>query len=256
MAALAMWTQDTGGAVLSPDTAKWIIICLAVIAFSMLVQALVYIVGGLVALKAIKEVKGTVDEVRKDAKTSIEEIKAKVYPVVDGIMHIGHTAQTMVDEAAPKVKVVTEHLVETSRIVREAANKLGQTADHLSHTVTDANQKAQRQVARVDGMVTAALDTTAEVVATVEHGIKVPAQKIAQAATQARFVVEGVFDRLKAMASGLPFVQKSGPKAAARTATPAAPVPAPVGPRPPASEPPIKLRPAPTHASGSVPIAK
>ena len=253
MAALAMWMQETG--MLSPDIARWMVICLAVIAFSMLVQALVYIVGGMAAMKAIKELKSSVDEARSDARASLEEVKAKVYPLVDGIMHIGRTAQTVVDEAAPKVKVATEHLVETSRIVREAAQKLSQTADHLSNTVTDANQKAQRQVARVDGMVTAALDTTAEVVATVEHGIKVPAQKIAQAITQARFVAEGLIERVKKISCEIPFLQPKTPRSSGVGATPpvtSTPVPS----RPPTPEPAVKLRAAPTHVSGSVPIVK
>src|SRR5947209_12847928 len=183
MAALAMWFQDASTGGMSADAQKWIVIFLGVIAFSMLVQALVYIGIGIGAMAAIKKVKGTVDEVRRDLKAETVEIKGKLYPVIENVTHITKTAQGVLADVEPKIKVVTDHLVETSRVVRDSAEKIG-------NTVGDANQKTQRQVARVDGMVTAALDTTTEVVQTIEHGIRVPAQKIAQAATQARFVAE------------------------------------------------------------------
>jgi hypothetical protein len=80
-------------------------------------------------------------------------------------------------------------------------------------TVVDANSRTQRQVARVDGMVSAALNTTAEVVESINHGIRVPAQKIAQVAGQAKVVVEGLLDRIKGMSGKVPF---GGPKRSAR----------------------------------------
>ena len=54
-------------------------------------------------------------------------------------------------------------------------------------------------------MVSAALNITAEVVESINHGIRVPAQKIAQAATQAKNVVEGLLERIKGMAGNTPF---------------------------------------------------
>jgi methyl-accepting chemotaxis protein len=242
MAALALWMQETSTGVggFSPDAEKWIVVFLGLIAFSMLVQALVYIVGGLVAMKVFKDLKGTVDEARRDLKASTEEIKGRMYPLVDGLMHAGKTAQGLIDDTVPKIKIASDHLVETSRIVRDSAEK-------LAHTVTEVNQKTQRQAARVDGMVTAALDTTAEVVATVEHGIKVPAQKIAQMAVQARFVAEGVFDRVKSLAAGLPFMQQRTP--APGSGTPRGPVARPAG------TPPVTAT-TPAGATGAVPLVK
>lgn len=254
MAALAMWFQDASAGGMSADAQKWIVIFLGVIAFSMLVQALIWIGVGIGALVALKKVKTAVDDVRNDIKTHAGEIKGKIYPVIDTVTHISHNAQAIIADATPKIKNATEHLVETSRVVRESAEKFSHTlrdsGEKISHTVTDANQKTQRQVARVDGMVTAALDTTAEIVQTIEHGIKVPAQKIAHAATQARFIAEGVLDRVKAMASGLPFLQHKGPGSAGPR-TPASPAAA--RPYPP---PATRGATTPASATGSVPLIK
>ena len=85
--------------------------------------------------------------------------------------------------------------METSQVARSAIRQ-------IDTTVADANLRAQRQVARVDGMVTAALTTTAEVVEAIGNGIRVPAQKIAVAVTQARYVAEGLLAKIRSMASG------------------------------------------------------
>jgi methyl-accepting chemotaxis protein len=246
MIALAMWFQDAAPVGFSNDSEKMIAWSLVVIAIALALQALLYIGIGIGALAAIKKVKGTVDEVRHDLKGTIadvrrelkaeaDEIKGKLYPVIESVTHISKTTQSVLTDAEPKIKIVTDHLVETSRVVRVSAEK-------LSQTVGDANQKTQRQVARVDGMVTAALDTTAEVVHTIEHGIKVPAQKVAQAATQARFVAEGLMDKIKAIAGGLPFLQsrRPAPSAATRSYPP---------PRP-------RNATTPAAATGSVPLIK
>lgn len=244
MAALAMWFQDmstgspvssTGSSVFTPGQVTALLWILGVIAFGMLVQALVYIVGGLVALKAMKEVKGGVDEVRRDIRSSTDEIKGKLYPLIDSVNHIGKSAEGILADATPKLKEISDHLVATTRIVHASAEKLGDT-------VGEANAKTQRQVARVDGMVTAALNTTADVVHAVEQGIKVPAQKIAIAVTEARFVAEGVLDKLKELAGGLPFMPRKAQKIPA----------APGGYKPPVQ----RTATTPASVTGPVPLVK
>ncbi|MDP9038967.1 MAG: hypothetical protein M3O02_06805 [Acidobacteriota bacterium] len=244
MAALAMWFQDasTSSGGFSASGEKYIVIFLGLIAFSMLVQAFVYIAAGIVALKAmkaadgaVKDVKDAIAEVRRDLKTSTDEIKAKVYPVIESVTRIGATAQGILEDAAPKLKTVSGHLVDTTRMMRDSAER-------LQGTVGDANDKTKRQVARVDGMVTAALDTTAEIVATIEHGIKVPAQKIASTAVQVRQITEGVLDRIKVVASGLPFMQgkRAASSPGSRTAAGAS-APRPAGSTPASATGPVPL---------------
>jgi hypothetical protein len=67
-------------------------------------------------------------------------------------------------------------------------------------TIADVNMRTQRQVARVDGMVTAALTTTAEVAEAIGNGIRVPAQKIAVMVSQAKALVEGLLAKIKSKA--------------------------------------------------------
>jgi len=57
----------------------------------------------------------------------------------------------------------------------------------------------------VDGMVTAALITTAEVVETIGNGIRVPARKLAVILTQAKIVGEGLLAKVKSMVASSPF---------------------------------------------------
>jgi acyl transferase domain-containing protein len=70
-------------------------------------------------------------------------------------------------------------------------------------TIADVNRRAQKQVARVDEMVTATLATTAEIAETISNGVRVPVQIIASIAGQAKTVVEGALAAVKAFAAGL-----------------------------------------------------
>jgi hypothetical protein len=92
------------------------------------------------------------------------------------------------------VKLISENLAETSKIARSAVQQ-------IETTVGDANLRTQRQVARVDDMVTAALTTTTEVVEAVANGLRVPAHKIAAMAGQAKLAFDGLLARFKARQS-------------------------------------------------------
>ena len=65
--------------------------------------------------------------------------------------------------------------------------------------------RTQRQVARVDGMVSTALNTTAEIVDNVSNGIRGPVQKIAAIAAQAKAALEGLLDKIKSKTARSPF---------------------------------------------------
>jgi hypothetical protein len=67
----------------------------------------------------------------------------------------------------------------------------------LDTTITDVNMRTQRQVARVDGMVTSALTATVDAVETISRGIKVPTQKVVAFAGQARLFAEGLLSRMR-----------------------------------------------------------
>jgi hypothetical protein len=121
-------------------------------------------------------------------------VQAIALAVLDSATEISRSAQSLVTETAPKVRAIADNLLETSDIVRG-------TAQHFEETLTDANLRTQRQVARVDGMVTAALTATVEVVEAIGNGIRGPAQKIAFIAGQAKRFAEGLLAGFKSYAS-------------------------------------------------------
>lgn len=188
MTMLAMWFQESY--TFSSGNAKLLIAFIALVAISMFVQAVVTIAVALKAAKAMKDLAATADE-----------FKTKALPLIDAAMDMGHTAHTLLHDTAPKVRLITDNLLETSNVVRH-------TAQEFDKTLADANLRTQRQVARVDGMVTAALTTTAEVTESIANGIRVPVQKMVVIATQAKYVLEGIFARVKSMAAKSPFANR------------------------------------------------
>ncbi|MDP9051094.1 MAG: hypothetical protein M3O31_10325 [Acidobacteriota bacterium] len=186
----AMWLQesDPGG------TRHLILLAIVLMAVAIAVIAVILVVIGVKALKTIQEL----------GKTALE-VKIKVMPLLDEVMQISKNARVMLEDAAPKIKVIGENLVKASDTLMETSKVARGAVEKIDVTVTDANLRAQRQVARVDGMVSAALATTAEVADTIANGIKGPAQKIAVILNQAKYAAEGLMEKVKSMAARSPF---------------------------------------------------
>ena len=181
MAMLAMWFQGTDA--VSEINSNLLTIFIGLVALAMLVQAIALAV---LAAKSVKAIKGLAE--------TVDELKQKALPLIDSATEISRSAQSLVTETAPKVRAIADNLLETSDLVRG-------TAQHFEETLADANLRTQRQVARVDGMVTAALTATVEVVETIGNGIRGPAQKIASLAGQAKRFAEGLLAGIKSYAS-------------------------------------------------------
>jgi hypothetical protein len=147
-----MWLQDAGS--LSSGSTKWLVVFVGMVAIAMVTQAIALIVMAVGAGKA-----------RKRALEIAEEVRMKVMPILD-------TTHSVIHDSAPKVKIITENLVETSHVVRSKAREFDATA-------SDLNNKTRAQAARVDGMVTSVLNTTAEISETLQRVVKVPAREFA-----------------------------------------------------------------------------
>jgi hypothetical protein len=147
-----MWLQDAGS--LSSGSTKWLVVFVGMVAIAMVTQAIALIVMAVGAGKA-----------RKRALEMAEEVRMKVMPILE-------TTQGVLQDAGPKVKIITENLVETSHVVRSKAQEFDATA-------SDLNRKTRAQAARVDGMVTSVLNTTAEISETLQRAVKVPAREFA-----------------------------------------------------------------------------
>ena len=186
---LAMWLQAP-----DDDTRHLVFIFIAIICVSIAALAVAMMVVGLKAMRAIKDVSETA-----------QEFKAKVMPLLDEITGLTRSSRELIEDAAPTVKIITANLAKTSETLVETSRMAKETLQQIDITVVDANLRARRQVARVDYMVTAALTTTAEVVETINQGIRVPAHKIAIIAGQTKLLAEGFLAKFKAMAANSPF---------------------------------------------------
>lgn len=183
MFGLAMWMVQSDLAM----TNRLIMILIGIIALMLLGLGIVLLVFAVRAMKVLREF-----------GAAAEEFKGKVMPLLDVAADLGRTSRDLLTETAPKIKVITANFVETSETLKATTRTAKAVVEHCDATVADANQRAQKQVARVDGMVTAALNTTSEVVEAIGQGLKVPAQRIAILAGQARSFAENFAAKIRA----------------------------------------------------------
>ena len=149
------------------------------IALGMVVQAIAVIVIAVGSAKAAKR-----------ALEIADELRSKIAPVLD-------TTQSVFHDAAPKVKIITENLVETSHLVRTKALEFDATA-------SDLNSKARAQAARVDGMVTGVLNTTTEISQSLQRALKVPVREFTGLMNGFKAGVEVLVGRAKGYGGGKP----------------------------------------------------
>jgi methyl-accepting chemotaxis protein len=146
-----MWLQQ--GETISTGNSTLLMIFIGIVALGSLVQTVVLVAMGIGAAKARKEVLGILHEVR-----------GKAMPLIQN-------TQEIVKDLTPKIKSISENLVESTQTVR---NKVTE----IDATITDVNGKTRAQVDRVNGMVTSTLNATADLAASVHHGIRVPVREV------------------------------------------------------------------------------
>jgi hypothetical protein len=147
-----VWLQDPDS--LSSGNSRLLMIFVGMVAIAMVVQAIAVIVMAVGASKASKR-----------ALEIADELRTKLMPILD-------TTHGVIQDSAPKVKIITENLLETSHVVRSKALEFDVTA-------SDVNMRTRAQAARVDGMVTSALNTTAEISESLQRAVKIPVREFA-----------------------------------------------------------------------------
>jgi hypothetical protein len=170
-----MWLQDPDS--LSSGNSRLLMWFVGMVAFAMVIQAIVVVVMAIGAAKASKR-----------AFEIVDELRTKIGPVLD-------TTQSVFHDAAPKVKIITENLVETSHLVRSKAREFDATASEL-------NMKTRAQAARVDGMVTSVLNTTAEISETLQRAVKVPVREFSGLVNGFKAGVDVLVGRAKGFGGG------------------------------------------------------
>jgi uncharacterized protein YoxC len=145
-----MWLQDVGS--ISSGNSRLLMLFVMLVAIAMVVQAIAVIFFAVSAMKA-----------RKQLLAIADEVKSKTMPVIEG-------AQAALHDLHPKVRIITDNLMETSHVVRAKAQEFDSTISHV-------NERARAQTARVDDMVTSVLDTTAGIASTIQKGVSVPVRE-------------------------------------------------------------------------------
>ena len=152
MVLMAMW-QGLQSDSISAGNTRLLMIFIGIIALAMLSQAIIF---GFMAAGA------------KRTQTRLlaiaEEVRGRALPILD-------TADDLLRETAPKIKTITANLLETSHVVRSKAHE-------LDATLTEANQRAKAQMARVDGMVANGLNATGALVEMIHQGVRKPVLEI------------------------------------------------------------------------------
>jgi hypothetical protein len=170
-----MWLQDAGG--ISSGNSRLLMWFVGMVAVAMVVQAIAVIVMAIGTAKASKR-----------ALEIADDLRTKIGPVLEATQSVFH-------DAAPKVKIITENLVETSHMVRNKAAEFDATANEL-------NMKTRAQAARVDGMVTSVLNTTADISETLQRVVKVPVRELTGLVNGFKAGVDVLVGRAKGFGGG------------------------------------------------------
>lgn len=174
-----------------------IAICLIVIAFFFLLVMVGSAIAAVKAMAAVKKVEAKVDSLEKRGEALLAEAKVKFTPFVD-------KAQEIMEDLTPKIRSVTDDVQSISKTVRAKVEEVGQTVSQINLTVQDTNAKTKAQVARVDGIVTGAMNTTHDVSQKIQAGIKYPVNQVAG-------LIAGIKTGLETLAKRSPF-GKTKPK--------------------------------------------
>src|SRR5579875_1523255 len=140
-----------------------------------------------------KEIAGHVNDIVADLKPKIASVTSDLEPKIKAVT----------SDLQPKIASVTSDVQHISSVVRSKVDEAGltftkvnQTVAGFTETAKDANVKAKDQVQRVNGMVSEALTTTQQVSKQIQHGIKVPVEKIASWVTAAKIGIENLAEKV------------------------------------------------------------
>jgi len=130
-----------------------LVIFTAVTAFSLLLQACCLLVMAVVVRKSMKKMQAIA-----------EETKGKALPLIA-------SAQTLLDDIAPKLKTATSELSEISQKLRHQAQNVNQTMDN-------ALVKANAQIHRIDEILTTTINAVDHASKTIESAVASPTRRI------------------------------------------------------------------------------
>jgi hypothetical protein len=175
MMVLGMLLQ--GADSLSGTNTKLLMIFIGILAFAIVVQTVIFLAMAIGLMKTQKKVMAIVEQVHEATLPTIKNVGE------------------LVRDTSPKVRVITDNLVETSHVVRAKAQE-------FDVTLTDVNYRARKQVAHVDVMVSSALQATADLAASVNRIIQIPVREVSGLVNGFKAGLDVLVGRVKGFGSG------------------------------------------------------
>jgi hypothetical protein len=152
VAGIALWLQ--GSEVVLPSSSNTLILAfLGVLAMAVLLQFFVLLAMAIGARKTHAKV-----------VSLLEDFETRLNPILD-------TTRVLLDDAAPKVRIITGNLVTASYLVREQAESVSQTMDEF-------NGRVRYRMAMVDGLIGAGVQAIDRAVGTLQEGVVGPLKQI------------------------------------------------------------------------------
>jgi uncharacterized protein YoxC len=148
-----------------------------IIAIAVVVAAVGLVATTVFAAKLLHSVDGVVKETR-----------LRTGPILD-------KTNALLVELSPKVHAITTNAEQISYTVREKLEEIGETVSQINRTAQDTNARTRVHVAKVDGIVTGALDTAQDVSNTVQEGIRVPLRQVAGLVAGLKAGIEKLVER-------------------------------------------------------------
>jgi hypothetical protein len=189
----AFQAQDSIGS----GNSKLLMLFIGVAAAALLIQAIVLAVFATGAMKAQKQLLGELSDFREKASQFIDRSNSLI---------VEFTPQAR--QIAIRVDKITTHI---AAIADQKAGEIAPTISAANQTVASANQtaaeanlKARAQIARVNGMVTSALDATVRLGIAIERGIAVPGREVAGIAAGLKAGFDTLVRGARAFGSGTP----------------------------------------------------
>jgi methylaspartate ammonia-lyase len=132
---------------------SWYLVTTVVMAVATIMQAAALCALAAVALKARKELVQMKSRMEREVMPFVKDTKA------------------LMEEAAPKLKLVTDHLLDITSTTRLQVR-------HVNETVNDVVDRTHAQAKRVDQIVTGTLDGVAKAADSVQYAVGLSARQI------------------------------------------------------------------------------
>jgi len=124
----------------------------------------------------------SVRKAAKAVKEDLDELRATVVPVMDSTREVIGNTRDVIERLAPKVEAAADDVMETVRIVREKSVE-------LDESVSEILERLHRQSARLDGMLSGALDTVDRAGEYVAEAVSGPVRQLSAVVASIKAIV-------------------------------------------------------------------